>query len=141
MAEKRKFHSSQLLSSEEVKAILTQKIEEEMAKVNALPDCKVIECEYDTNKYNVLSLFSGCGGLDLGIELSGLFPVFKDKTLEIFNDEVKYKANRKKVYSISFIQMIFFLKLINHIKPILETISIWMTLILEKSNHFQNAML
>lgn len=96
MAEKRQFHSSQLLSSEEVKTILTQKIEEEMAKVNALPDCKVIECEYDTNKYNVLSLFSGCGGLDLGIELSGLFPIFKYNTLEIFNDKEKYKAHREK---------------------------------------------
>lgn len=98
MSEKRKFHSSQLLSPEEVKSILMKKINEENEKVNDLPDSKIIESEYDNSKYNVLSLFSGCGGLDLGIELSGLYPLFEDKTLDLLGDKEKYNKNRENSF-------------------------------------------
>lgn len=58
---------------DEVKELLNKKIEEER---QAFADCsEEIEFDklnYDPNKWNLLSLFSGCGGLDLGFELAGL---------------------------------------------------------------------
>lgn len=96
MTEKRKFHSASLLSPDEIKSILMKKINDEIAKVNALPDSKTISCEYKQGKYNVLSLFSGCGGLDLGLELSGLYPTLGDKCLEVFKNKKQYDASREE---------------------------------------------
>lgn len=96
MTEKRKFHSSQLLSEDEVKAILMKKIQDENNRVQELPDSKDIACGYDKKRYNVLSLFSGCGGLDLGLEASGLFPLIKSKTLDVLYDaDNSYSFKRK----------------------------------------------
>lgn len=58
---------------DEVKALLNQKIEEErMAFADCSEQIEFDQLKYDTNKWNLLSLFSGCGGLDLGFELAGL---------------------------------------------------------------------
>ena len=63
---KRTFHSSMTLSSGEVKEILLKKIDEENEKLktNIAEDLSTVDFDYDETKINVLSLFSGCGGLD-----------------------------------------------------------------------------
>ena len=68
---------------DEVKELLNAKIEEER---QAFADCsEEIEFDklnYDPNKWNLLSLFSGCGGLDLGFELAGLKAVMGEEVME-----------------------------------------------------------
>ena len=55
---------------DEVKALLNQKIEEErMAFADCSEQIEFDQLKYDTNKWNLLSLFSGCGGLFAGINL------------------------------------------------------------------------
>ena len=67
---------------DEVKELLNAKIEEER---HAFADCsEEIEFDklnYDPNKWNLLSLFSGCGGLDLGFELAGYKKTTNDMLL------------------------------------------------------------
>ena len=76
------------LSNDEVKEILLQKIsEEELSVPEDEKDISLllnIDCR--DNKFNVVSFFSGAGGLDLGLELAGLSSVIGDKkALEYFN--------------------------------------------------------
>ena len=99
MAEKRKFHSSMVLTSEEVKSILLKKIDEENEKLktNIAEDLSKVSFNYDKNRINVLSLFSGCGGLDLGIELAGLaLAVGESRALKLFKEKDEYFNNRNK---------------------------------------------
>ncbi|WP_099157056.1 DNA cytosine methyltransferase [Virgibacillus ndiopensis] len=57
----------------EVKRVLLEKIAEEQAEIQKLKeDEKIDTIQYIDNKLNVVSLFSGCGGLDLGVEFAGL---------------------------------------------------------------------
>lgn len=67
----------------EVQELLNKKIEEERL---AFADCnETIEFEklkYDDGKFNLLSLFSGCGGLDLGFEMAGLAAVMGQDVME-----------------------------------------------------------
>ena len=96
---KRTFHSSMILSSDEVKEILLKKIDEENEKLktNIAEDLSTITFKYDENKINTLSLFSGCGGLDLGFELAGLaLAIGEDKALMAFKDKEKYSKERKQ---------------------------------------------
>lgn len=88
MAKKEKqFISSLTMSSEEVTSVLNKKIaeEKEEAKSNQTTESKVFEQElfknakYDSKKINILSLFSGAGGLDLGTELSAINQFFGNK--------------------------------------------------------------
>ena len=68
---------------DEVKELLNAKIEEER---QAFADCSeeidFDKLSYDSDKWNLLSLFSGCGGLDLGFELAGLKAVMGEKVME-----------------------------------------------------------
>lgn len=78
-----KFKPAPDYSVDEVKQLLNDKIEEER---QAFESCSVeIEFDklnYDPNKWNLLSLFSGCGGLDLGFELAGLKAVMGQEIME-----------------------------------------------------------
>ena len=100
MADKtRTFHSSMILSSDEVKEILLKKIDEENEKLktNISEDLSTVAFKYNENKINTLSLFSGCGGLDLGFELAGLALVIgEENALKAFKDKDKYFDERKK---------------------------------------------
>ena len=106
MAEKRKFHSSMVLTSDEVKNILLKKIDEENEKLktNIAEDLSKASFKYDKKRINVLSLFSGCGGLDLGFELAGLaLAIGESKALKAFKEKESYFKNRSK----SFVHYIY----------------------------------
>lgn len=68
------FVSASTLTPEEVKSILLKKISEENENIqNPEEDLKLINtAKPKKGKFNVVSLFSGAGGLDLGLELAGL---------------------------------------------------------------------
>lgn len=79
---------------EEVRNVLNMRINEEMknSQYSALDDDYLKQLNHRPDKINVLSLFSGCGGLDLGFELAGLAAVIGEeatkeafKTKEAFN--------------------------------------------------------
>lgn len=86
----KRFISTLSMSQEEVTAILDKKIAEEKVKVknNQTIDSKKFEqklfknAKYDPKKINVLSLFSGAGGLDLGTELSVINQYFGNRIFE-----------------------------------------------------------
>lgn len=88
------------LTASEVKQILLKKIsEEEMAvpeDARELEELKKITPL--KNKFNVVSLFSGAGGLDLGVELAGLSSVLGDKkAVKLLNtDKESWDSNRGK---------------------------------------------
>lgn len=75
---------------EEVRNILNARISEEMEsfQYNAFDDEYLNQLNVRPDKINVLSLFSGCGGLDLGFELAGL--------AEIIGEEAAMKAFKTK---------------------------------------------
>lgn len=57
----------------QVKNLLIEKIQEEQENTHGLPEEDTeANINFNPNKLNLVSLFSGCGGLDLGAELSGL---------------------------------------------------------------------
>lgn len=80
---------------DEVKDLLNQKIEQER---QAFADCcEEIELDkivYEAGKFNLLSLFSGCGGLDLGFEMAGLKAVMGEEVMEkAFADKSVFDEN------------------------------------------------
>ena len=82
MNNKREFVSSLTLPKEEVSQVLNRKINEERKNVknNRNEEAILFEKElfknennlFQTNVINTVSLFSGAGGLDLGVELAGI---------------------------------------------------------------------
>lgn len=67
-----KFRPAKDYDKEQVKALLLEKIEEEQENAQQLADDEVFKFDRKNDKLNLVSLFSGCGGLDLGFELAGL---------------------------------------------------------------------
>lgn len=106
MARAKKFVSASTLSKEEVKEVLLKKIYEEQKKIPEDPidiDC-LNKTSLKKKKANVISLFSGAGGLDLGLELAGIDAVKgKDFTNSILKDEDTYfKERNNSIFHISY---------------------------------------
>lgn len=86
-------------SIDDVKNVLMEKILEESSRIiDSDDDLEVIEkVDFRTDKINVLSLFSGCGGLDLGFELAGLAAVIgEEAAMEVFKDKERFNELRGK---------------------------------------------
>src|SRR5699024_67341 len=106
---KNAFKSTKKYSLDEVKEILTKKIIEEQAIIEESHDWEDLpELVFKSNKANVISLFSGAGGLDLGVELAGLDSVIGRekvdhayKTKEDF-DDIREKGIFHHVYANDF---------------------------------------
>ena len=94
----------------EIRKLLNKKIEEER---NAFENCSeeiaLDKLEYASDKWNLLSLFSGCGGLDLGFELAGLKAVMGEKVMEeAFRDKSVFQKNiNNNVFHTIFVNDIF----------------------------------
>lgn len=80
---------------EEIKSLLREKMEEERKRfAQCSAEIDVSRLRYDKNKYNVLSLFCGCGGLDLGFKLAGLKAVMGEEVMEAaFGDKKVFDEN------------------------------------------------
>jgi DNA (cytosine-5)-methyltransferase 1 len=92
-----KFKPAPNLSREEVKQVLMEKINEEMSLIIESSDDEELldNLDYKSDKFNLLSLFSGCGGLDLGFELAGLSAVIgEEATMDAFKDKDTFNKLR-----------------------------------------------
>jgi DNA (cytosine-5)-methyltransferase 1 len=93
----------------DVQNILFEKIAEEMQVIIDKPDTYQIEdLHYQTDKFNIVSLFCGAGGLDLGVELAGIDSVIgEEQTNEALKNKESFNSIREKgvfhhVYSNDF---------------------------------------
>ena len=98
----RQFKSSLKMPSEEVMTVLNNKIAEEKENVKKSRTLESIEFEknlfnghihLDKSKVNIVSLFSGAGGLDLGVELASVSAKYGDKrAYESFQNKSEFKS-------------------------------------------------
>ncbi|MEH7254314.1 DNA cytosine methyltransferase [Neobacillus niacini] len=81
---------------DQVQALLLDKIKEEEKLIqNIESDFELPILDYRDDRINVISLFSGCGGLDLGVELAGLSAMIgEEEALEAFKDKKKFNDLR-----------------------------------------------
>ncbi|MFT4401928.1 DNA cytosine methyltransferase [Bacillus sp. SW14] len=94
-----KFKPAPNYTIDDVKTVLMEKIFEESSRIiDSYDDFEYIKkVDFRTDKINVLSLFSGCGGLDLGFEVAGLAAVIgEDAALEAFKDKKRFNEIREK---------------------------------------------
>lgn len=78
------------LGTKEIQQILFDKIKNEQKKIKDLEKIDSTKLRYHPSKWNVISLFSGCGGLDLGLLLSGLsISIGKENSIEKLNTSKK----------------------------------------------------
>lgn len=84
---------------DDVKRVLHEKIVEENSKVlhSSIDSDYLSSIKYDPTKINIISLFSGCGGLDLGFELAGISALFgEDAVKESFKSKESFQHLRKE---------------------------------------------
>ena len=89
----------------EIEKVLFEKIQSEQDYVRNNPsDNNLNNINYNPEKLNVISLFSGAGGLDLGVELSGLDPIIgSEKTNSLLlNKEEFYRYRHKSIFHTIF---------------------------------------
>jgi DNA (cytosine-5)-methyltransferase 1 len=81
---------------DQVQALLFDKIKEEEKLIqNIESDFELPNLDYRDDRINVISLFSGCGGLDLGVELAGLSAIIgEEEALEALRDKKKFNNLR-----------------------------------------------
>jgi len=94
-----KFKPAPDYSVDDVKRVLHEKIIEENSKVlhSGIDSDYLSSIKYVPNKINVISLFSGCGGLDLGFELAGLAAVIgEESAMAAFQSKEIYSIARHK---------------------------------------------
>ncbi|MWC27688.1 DNA cytosine methyltransferase [Paenibacillus sp. MMS18-CY102] len=94
-----KFKPAPNLSPEEVRQVLLEKIQEEMSLIIESEDDEglLAQLDYQDDKFNMLSLFSGCGGLDMGFELAGLAAVIgEEAAMKAFQDKESFNEARGK---------------------------------------------
>lgn len=93
-----KFRPSPDYDIDEVRKILNKKIQEEKLSIEkGVNDEIVDEVVLDREKANIVSLFSGAGGLDFGVELAGLDYVFgKSKVDNYLKDKELFDSIRDK---------------------------------------------
>ncbi|KGB50808.1 hypothetical protein LH61_04745 [Leuconostoc mesenteroides P45] len=95
---KKEFVSASTLSVEEIRSILLQKIDEQSVFLDTTEDKELLRnITPIIGKSNVVSLFSGAGGLDLGLELAGIDAV-KGSTYtdNILKDKDQYDMHRSE---------------------------------------------
>ncbi len=95
---------------DEVKDLLNQKIEQErQAFADCCEEIELDKISYDESKFNLLSLFSGCGGLDLGFEMAGLKAVMGEEVMEAaFADKRVFDDNiSNNVFNTIYVNDIF----------------------------------
>ncbi len=93
-----KHRSLEDYDTEKVKLLLMEKIAEEQEAIQNIPaeDIKP-KLHYKEDKINVISLFSGAGGLDLGVEIAGLAAVIgEEKALNAFEKKDDFNAIREE---------------------------------------------
>lgn len=80
----------------EVKQLLLEKIAIEEKLIEEIQsDDPIPKLNYKEDKVNVISLFSGCGGLDLGVELAGLAAAIgEENALAAFKDKDEFNRVR-----------------------------------------------
>ena len=91
-----KFKPAPEYKKEEVNELLMERINEEIeAVINDESDFTQDDINYSQDKFNVLSLFCGAGGLDLGFELAGLeTAVGTEEALNAFKDKDTFNSIR-----------------------------------------------
>lgn len=102
---RKNFVSASSLPKEEVKKILLSKIKEEQSKIFDDNNNDILKNVVEkNNKANIDSLFSGAGGLDLGLELAGIDAVKGKKyTDEALTSKEKYfKARSNSIFHFSY---------------------------------------
>lgn len=94
-----KFKPAPDYTIEDVRNVLMEKIHEESYRIIDSDDDEELmkSVDFKEDKINVLSLFSGCGGLDLGFELAGLAAVIGDEAArEVFKDKDAFSSTREQ---------------------------------------------
>lgn len=96
--ERKQFKPTPHYTQDEVKDILAEKIKAETDQIIDEPaDFNEEDLIYKEDKANVLSLFSGAGGLDLGLELAGLdVELGIEKTNSAYASKKSFDAIRDK---------------------------------------------